>query len=423
MIRKLALALSLCLLTFSALCAKLSSVEVKASNGFPVRNLDTGLSYGTIQEAIDASETSNGHTIFVNAGTYYENVVVNKAISLIGEDKDRTIVDGNGSLATITIASSGVSVSDFAAVNSYCYPPLSQGGGGLLILSSNVQISDVTARNNNGLPGIHVVPGSHDINITCAIIIENGMGLLLNKAWKVDVRNTTIANNEGFGIAIHAGEDNNIAGNNITKNQGGIHCESTSALKIRWNDIYNNGANIETANQSETVDAVYNYWGNGSALMISGNVLYNPWLTESTLPFGVIITSPKSGFIVGLTVTIETQTSDLTSISTMEFYMQDALVCVLHEPPYQWAWDTTKYPNGEYTTVVKAYDNAGNVKTSTTTITVRNVESPWWQTHFWTIIEVLIAVGSLTLGIVTFLTAKTRKKRSKREVQGRFVAC
>jgi len=412
MIRKLALALSLCLLSFSPIYARFNSVEVKALNDFPVRNLDTGLSYRMIQEAIDASETLNGHMIFVNVGTYYENVVVSKAISLVGEDSERTIINGNRSLATIRIVSSGVAISGLTAMNSYCDPPLS-GGGGLLILGvSNVQISDVIARNNEGNLGVHIVPGSHDINITRTIIINNEAGLLLNEAWKVNVRNSIIANNKGIGIHIHYGGDHNIIGSNITRNPTGIYCENSSMLKIHWNDIYNNyGPNIETASPSKTVDATYNYWGNGSDLRITGNVIYNPRLPQSALPFAVVIQSPGSGTTVGLTLTVKTQISDFANILRIEFYIQDVLVCTLDKAPYQWAWDTTKYPNGEYTVTVKAYGKAENVKTSTTTVTVKNVESPWWQTQFWTIIEVLVAIGSLILGIITFLTTKSRKKR------------
>ncbi|MCJ7570581.1 MAG: hypothetical protein MUO82_01710, partial [Candidatus Thermoplasmatota archaeon] len=48
----------------------------------------------TIQEGIN--NATAGDTVFVYNGTYYENVVVNKTISLVGEDKNGTIIDGSG---------------------------------------------------------------------------------------------------------------------------------------------------------------------------------------------------------------------------------------------------------------------------------------------------------------------------------------
>ena len=60
-----------------------------------VHNVDTGLSYSTIQEAIDAPETTDGHTIIVSSGIYHEHVVLNKTLSLLGEAKDETIIDGD----------------------------------------------------------------------------------------------------------------------------------------------------------------------------------------------------------------------------------------------------------------------------------------------------------------------------------------
>lgn len=49
----------------------------------PVHNIDTGLNYETIQEAIDAPETSDGHTIIVDPGTYAENIDVYKEVKIL----------------------------------------------------------------------------------------------------------------------------------------------------------------------------------------------------------------------------------------------------------------------------------------------------------------------------------------------------
>jgi len=49
-----------------------------------VHNVDTGLNYLTIQAAIDANETLDGHTIVVDAGNHTENVDVYKPLSIFG---------------------------------------------------------------------------------------------------------------------------------------------------------------------------------------------------------------------------------------------------------------------------------------------------------------------------------------------------
>ena len=88
--------------------------------------------YTRIQDAIDAAST--GDTVFVFSGVYYENVVISKVISLIGEDRGTTIIDGRGtnSLETVLIENcNGVMVSGFTIKES-------GNNHGLLALSTNV---------------------------------------------------------------------------------------------------------------------------------------------------------------------------------------------------------------------------------------------------------------------------------------------
>ena len=52
--------------------------------------------YSTIQAAIN--HANDGDTISVRAGVYYEHVVVNKTVALVGENKETAVIDGNRSI-------------------------------------------------------------------------------------------------------------------------------------------------------------------------------------------------------------------------------------------------------------------------------------------------------------------------------------
>ncbi len=73
-----------------------------ASSG-PVQNIDTGERFDTIQAAIDDQDTYDDHTITVAAGTYYECLNVYKALTIIGEDRELTTIDGNGMGNVVTL--------------------------------------------------------------------------------------------------------------------------------------------------------------------------------------------------------------------------------------------------------------------------------------------------------------------------------
>ncbi|KAA0008990.1 MAG: hypothetical protein FE042_00525 [Thermoplasmata archaeon] len=71
--------------------------------------------YTSIQEAIE--NASCGDTIFVYSGTYYENVVVNKPIKLMGESKLLTIIDAGQRGDGIRIEADSVVIYNFTVRN------------------------------------------------------------------------------------------------------------------------------------------------------------------------------------------------------------------------------------------------------------------------------------------------------------------
>ena len=82
-----------------------------------VRNLNTGEKFSSIQEAIDAPGTLDGHQIYVASGVYYEHVTVDKSLSLIGEDRSSTIIDGNGTGKVVYVTADHVEIRNFTMQN------------------------------------------------------------------------------------------------------------------------------------------------------------------------------------------------------------------------------------------------------------------------------------------------------------------
>ena len=194
--RKLVFVLTLFVYLLSLLYVRFNLVEVKAPNGLHVHNLNTGLNYTTIQEAMDANETSDGHTIFVEHGTYLEHIVVNKSLTLRGESRDTTIIDGNGT-------------------------------GTVVWLSASSNITGFTIR--NGEYGIQVrmfvfaAPVFTGHRIEDNRIVDNRYGGVgLRGCANNTLSNNIILNNTLFGIHLwHAG-NNTIINNTVVKNGHGI---------------------------------------------------------------------------------------------------------------------------------------------------------------------------------------------------------
>ena len=147
--RSYLLFLVLLLLSGCLLFSRIYQFQVEAPTSYSVHNINTGLNYTTIQEAIDANETLDENIILVDAGIYYEAVTVDKSISLVGTDRNAAIIDGNftiGDLVTVTV--DNVKISNLTIRNSHVgiqwlYPNLSNVviGNNIIMNISSVGIS------------------------------------------------------------------------------------------------------------------------------------------------------------------------------------------------------------------------------------------------------------------------------------------
>lgn len=167
--------------------------------------------YRRIQDAID--NASIGDTIFVYNGTYFENIVVDKRLVLIGEDKNTTIIDAghNGDAVNITV--NHVTVSDFMVRNA--------------------------ASRNSSNAGIKLL-SSNNSNVLDCIIINNGIGILLNQSNHNYISRCQLSSN-GYGIVITSNSSNaSVFNSNISRNGKGIKVVKSQNTIVSHNNFWLN---------------------------------------------------------------------------------------------------------------------------------------------------------------------------------------
>ena len=165
--------------------------DFQTNDTYQVTNINNGLGYNSIQASIAAFATYQGATISVRSGTYQENIVITKPVSLISQDKDAAVTGNILNNNLLTIVSDNVTVTGFTLQNSGNF---SSGAGGGILLDS-VQNCSLTR---------NTVTNSYN-------------GILINNSSNNLFKNNIIENNY-FGIVLNNSSENILRGNNLNNN-------------------------------------------------------------------------------------------------------------------------------------------------------------------------------------------------------------
>lgn len=232
-----------------------SHAFVDATTGTLTEKWSSGninLPYSTLALGIDA--VVPGGTVNVAAGTYEENIIIDKSLTLQGEGSSSTIISPSSGMA-VRITADNVKLNDFSITRTSSPTQLTDLG----ILLDSADYCEITNSKIYGNSvGVELLDAGNNIissstidsnmvgiyfeGTTDGINIESGQpyySLSINN----QITNNTISNsvkaddNSGFGIYFDAEcNNNNIEDNNIINNEnGGVYL-----WKVKNNSIKNN---------------------------------------------------------------------------------------------------------------------------------------------------------------------------------------
>ncbi|MCW3999284.1 MAG: right-handed parallel beta-helix repeat-containing protein [Candidatus Bathyarchaeota archaeon] len=229
-----------------------------------VHNLNTGLNYYTIQDALDATQTLNGHVIKADSGVYSECPIINKSVKLRGAGNASTIIAAGNSVNVTSIRADNVEVSGFT-IQGIVDPYVGSYGGAYGIVADRYSGANISYNVLVNLQYGVAVINATSVNISHNTFKNNQLGTVLyytnNSQFTQNeltnntlgfgsiygVSNTIAGNNiqgnstfSAEGLVVYLSTNNLITANTVTGNQIGIYMLSNQNSQLTYNRVGNN---------------------------------------------------------------------------------------------------------------------------------------------------------------------------------------
>jgi len=250
---------------------------VVLQNNFIVGN---GMS---IQTAVTAAGA--GGTVNVAAGTYNENLIINKKLTLSGSGND-SVLQGAIQLSfnDITVSHLAINGGSLSGVTGNDIPT------GIYIVAGTsghtIQNNKITGSGLSSGRGILFGYNVTGVNVTENEISNWLSGVYINPSSNLIFTNNNIHHNYA-GIGSSGISNVNITNNTFANNTEGFGSDTVGIkVQVYKNKFQNNTASVNWyAGTTNKIDATQNWWGQPTgpiAGQVSANVDYRPWCTELT---------------------------------------------------------------------------------------------------------------------------------------------
>lgn len=239
--------------------------------------------YTTIQQAI--TNATNGDTVFVydDSSPYFEHIIVNISIHLIGENKTTTIIDGEHQGDVVIFNADDITMTGFTVQHSGDTPKVDAGIESRS--NRNVITGNQVIQNGIYANGIFL-NGSSENLITDNFISENGReGIFLQNAIDCVIRNNVFTHNGHCAVILSYSSRNTIAENNMSENYATVSLwPGATENEIAWNLMRNQ-----------------EYSGVGIWPGANDNYIHHNYLSNISL-YGFIITRAQGNIIANNTI-------------------------------------------------------------------------------------------------------------------------
>lgn len=210
--------------------------------------------YSSITEAIERS--TEGDTIVVKGGIYNENIVVNKKVRLIGENKP--VIDGNYRGDVVKIEADEVMIKGFT---------IRKSGSDLLKDESGIKLVNSTGA---------IIEGNRLEDVVIGIYLYSSPGNTIENNSSYGRADYTTQETNGNGIHLWKSPNNTIERNHIRNHRDGIYVEFSPGNLIRNNHCERNvryGLHYMYSDSNTFEGNIFERNGTGSALMYSKNII------------------------------------------------------------------------------------------------------------------------------------------------------
>jgi parallel beta-helix repeat protein len=236
------------LISLFILCLSLTLILTGHKTFVKAQNRTWTVGYGQpadftfIQEAVNSNNVVSGDTILVREGVYNESVEINKSLTLIGEDRDATTINGDSDsdFVIFVTTASNVNIENFTMKK----PFGTYRDNGILLASSGCEVS-----HNNIIDiydGIGLYSWGNNLISDNLILGSNDSGISLIRSIGNRLIDNTISNCQK-GIYIFSSSTNNIfTGNMISNNQQGVSISYSTANYFYDNNFSNNTVQAAT---------------------------------------------------------------------------------------------------------------------------------------------------------------------------------